>query len=92
MSFTIRELIIDILDSNLDEGEKIEILNRLYTTGRVSDGLYLRRNAGTDELECWYRNVDENGQTNHGPTNYTSEETVQAYIHGLKPEYQPIQK
>ena len=92
MSFTLKELITDILDSDLDQGEKIAILDRLYRSGKVSEGLYLRRNDGSDDFECWFRNVDENGQTEHGPTNFTSKETVNACITGTKSDYKPIQK
>ena len=40
--------------------------------------------GSSDDLECWYRNVDESGQTDHGPTNYTPDEIVGVYEESLR--------
>ncbi len=75
MKFTSEELIRNIIESELSEEEKISMLNNIMTKGQVSEGLYLKQdNEGN--LECWFRNVDENGVTDHGPTNYTAEQVV----------------
>lgn len=86
MSFTIRELMDSILEREMDNDKKGQLLEDIYLRGKITNGLYLRRNAGTDELECWYRNVDESGQTEHGPTYYGPEEILDEYdrITGIK--------
>jgi len=79
MGFTIKELFDVILENDMDNERKSQLLENIYTKGKITDGLYLRRNDGTEELECWYRNIDENGQTEHGPTYFGPEEIVDEY-------------
>ena len=80
MKFTSEELIRNIIESELTEEEKISMLNNIMTKGQVSDGFYLKKdNEGN--LECWYRNEDEYGTTDHGPTNYTAEQVVNVAAH-----------
>lgn len=80
MKFTTEELIRNIIESELTEEEKISMLNNIMTKGRINDGFYLKQdNEGN--LECWYRNEDEYGTTDHGPTNYTAEQVVNAAVH-----------
>jgi len=80
MKFTSEELIRNIIESELTEEEKISMLNNIMTKGQVSDGLYLKKdNEGN--LECWFRNEDEYGTTDHGPTNYTAEQVVDVAVH-----------
>ena len=80
MKFTTEELIRNIIESELTEEEKISMLNNIMTKGRINDGFYLKQdNEGN--LECWYRNEDEYGTTDHGPTNYTAEQVVDVAAH-----------
>lgn len=80
MKFTSEELIRNIIESELTEEEKISMLNNIMTKGRINDGFYLKQdNEGN--LECWYRNEDEYGTTDHGPTNYTAEQVVNVAAH-----------
>ena len=80
MKFTSEELIRNIIESELTEEEKISMLNNIMTKGQVSDGLYLKKDD-EGNLECWYRNEDEYGTTDHGPTNYTAEQVVNVASH-----------
>lgn len=84
MKFELKELLDVILSSEMEKEAKVELLDRIYKTGTIAPGFYLRREDSTDELECWYRNVDENGMTDHGPTNYTPEQVVGLYVDSLE--------
>ena len=75
MKFTTEELIRNIIESELSEEEKISLLNNIMTKGRINEGLYLKKDE-EGNLECWFRNEDEYGTTDHGPTNYTAEQIV----------------
>jgi len=78
MKFTIKDLISEVLKSELDEEQKVSLLEIISTTGRITNGLYLKKdNEGN--VECWFRNIDENGMTDHGPTNYGPEQIVAEY-------------
>ena len=79
MGFTIKELMDSILESEMDNERKSQLLENIYVRGRITEGLYLRRTDGSEELECWFRNTDENGQTEHGPTYLGPEELVEEY-------------
>ena len=73
MKFTLNDLILELLNMELDNEKKANIIERITTTGRINDGLYLRKNQ-EGKLECWFRNIDENGVTDHGPTGYDVED------------------
>ena len=79
MSFTIRELLDTILERDLDNSEKSELLERIYTKGRITDDLFLRRNHGTPELECWASERNEKGQIEEWPTNLDAVEVIDEY-------------
>jgi hypothetical protein len=76
--FTIRELMAAILNSDLDTIAKTDFLTSISTSLFVTDGLYLKK---TDDgmVECWYRNVDENGVTDHGKTNFTVDQVIEEF-------------
>ena len=80
MKFTTEELIRNIIESELTEEEKIALLNNIMTKGRINDGFYLKEDEN-GELECWFRNIDEFGTADHGPTNYTAEQVVNVAAH-----------
>ena len=84
MKFTFRELLDSILKAEMEREQTVELLDRIYRTGTIMPGLYLRKDDSSDDLECWYRNVDESGQTDHGPTNYTPDEIVGVYEESLR--------
>ena len=78
MKFTVQELMATIVSSDMDDQRKTDLLTRVFSTGKITDGLYLKK--GEDGLlECWFRNVDENGMTDHGPTNYDVNRVVEEY-------------
>jgi len=78
MSFTIEELIFEIMHSSLTEGQRIKLLAKIYKTGQLNNRLFLIKKDGEDSLECWRRFIVD-GKVNHEPTNYTAEETISAY-------------
>ena len=83
MKFTYEQLITEILNSELSTEEKTELIARIHHTSKIMDGFYLKKdNEG--HLECWYRNVDENGVTDHGPTNFDAQQVVSEYISTVK--------
>lgn len=84
MKFTFKELLDAIMDAELGKEKTVELLDRIYRTGTVAPGFYLRKDDGSEDLECWFRNVDENGQTDHGPTNYTPEQVIGVYEESQK--------
>ena len=85
MTFQIEELFEAIMNSDLPQEEQIMILGRLFKRGRISESLYLKREEGTEEFECWQYTIDENGQTVIGPTDFAPQEMVDAYIAGKRP-------
>jgi len=78
--FTIRDLIRAILQSDLDDMTKTDFLTTISTSAQITDGLYLKKNED-GSVECWYRNIDENGVTDHGPTNYNVDQVIEEYRH-----------
>ncbi len=78
--FSIKELIEAVLHSNLDEEEKLNLLEKIYMTGRINDDLYLRRNHGDNYLECWYRTYNNKGEVTHIGTGYDANEVMDAYL------------
>ena len=86
MPFSFEELLEAALDGNMSREELVEFLSNVYK-GYVAPGFYLRKADGSDELECWFRNVEESGQTMHGPTNYGPDEVVGAYKESVHNQY-----
>ena len=82
MKFSMKDLAQAIVTANVPEETKVGLLERIMSKGTVTDGLYLKKD-GQGMLECWYRNVDENGVTDHGPTNYTPEQIIEEYAQSL---------
>ena len=78
MKFTIRELMEAIITSDLDQEGKTDLLTRISTSAQVCDGFYLKKDE-QGLVECWFRNVDENGVTDHGPTNYNVHQVIEEY-------------
>jgi hypothetical protein len=82
MKFTIKELIAGVVNSNLSEEDKIELLTRISTTAKIVDGFYLKK--GEDGLlEFWFRNEDEYGTTEHGPTNFDVEQVISEFARSV---------
>ena len=73
MKFKTKELIKNIIESELTEDEKIAMLNNIMTKGRINDKVYLKQdNEGN--LECCIKDEDES-------TNYSVEEVVDIASH-----------
>jgi len=84
MKFTIKDLIAGIINSNLSNEDKINLLESIMETGKLNDGLYLKKDE-EGLLECWFRNVDENGSVDCGPTCYDIEAIINDYAFHLEP-------
>ena len=83
MKFPAEDFITAIEDSDLTEDQKRTIYAKLKVSGKINDSLYLKKdNEGN--FECWYRNVDEKGVVDQGPTDYGIEEVLQEYIKTLE--------
>ena len=80
MKFTSEELIRTIIESELSDEEKVSLLNNIMTKGSINDGYYLKKDE-EGNLECWFRNEDEYGTTEHGPTNYNVEQVIDIVSH-----------
>lgn len=78
MRILFKELISAISNSDLPEESKIDLMHRVATFRMITNGLYLKE-VEHGVFECWYRNVDEEGTTYHGPTNYGIEEVISGY-------------
>ena len=78
MSFKSKELIQVIVESDLDNENKIELLNRIYTNGHIKEGYYLKGN-NEQGIECWYRNG-----TDRGPTNFTPYDILDVFKEDIK--------
>ena len=72
-------------DEELLPEDKDSLINRLFDAidgidKDVAPGFYLHseKNAetGKTDIQLWFRNVDENGMTDHGPTNYSANQIV----------------
>ena len=83
MTFTLKDLIQGILDSELTEEQKNDFIAKIQESNKITDGLYLRKDEATGDYQCWFRNVDEDGMTDHGPTNYGVEEVIAEYKRSL---------
>ena len=85
MRILFKELINAISNSDLPDEAQIDLMHRVATFRMITDGLYLKE-LEHGVFECWYRNVDEDGTTYHGPTNYGIEEVINAYAqaHNIK--------
>jgi hypothetical protein len=76
-------LIQEILNSELTEEQKNDLIGKIYANGTITSGLYLRKDEATGDFQCWFRNVDENGMTDHGPTDYSPAEIIAEYKRSL---------
>ncbi len=76
--FTIRELMSAILNSDLDQESKTDLLTRIATSAMICDGFYLKKDDN-GLVECWFRNIDENGVIDRGPTNFTVDQVIEEY-------------
>ncbi len=83
MKFTTKELITGILNSNLSTEEKIELLDKVMTTGILNDGLYLKKDED-GYLECWIKITDEKGNIEYVPTCYDVETLLNDYCYSLE--------
>ena len=73
----IKNLITEIeLNEVLDTMDKVYLLEKLVNFTYISPGIYFKRKENTDEVEIWYRNVDENGTTEHGKTDWDEPQQV----------------
>lgn len=80
------ELIEKVMaDEELSEEDKVVLIERIVNASHgidrfVTPGLYLHTAVNQEEgvinMSLWYRNEDENGMTDHGPTNYNSNTIV----------------
>lgn len=84
MRFSYKELLTVILSSGLENEGIIELLDRIQRGGFITPGFYLRLDEESGLYECWYRNVDEDGMTEHGRTNYSAEQVVGLYARSIQ--------
>ena len=80
MGFTIEELFHEILNSALEEEDKVTLLSRLYKKGQLQNEVFLVKREGEDTFEVCKRQINpENGRTEVIDTNYTAEQAVNSY-------------
>ena len=82
-----KEIIERIInDESLSREDKSTIIERVDYASHginkfITPGLYLRselnENSNEIDMQLWYRNVDESGMINHGPTNYDSDQITE---------------
>jgi hypothetical protein len=83
MKFTTKELITGIINSNLPDEEKITLLERIMTTGKLNDGLYLKKDE-EGYLECWLKTTNKDGNVECVPTCYDVETILNDYTFNLE--------
>jgi len=84
MKFTYKELLTEILNSGLDSEEIIEVLDKMHKSDTINPGFYLKYDEEKDSYECWFCNVEENGEKYHGPTNYDVSQVAGLYVKEIK--------
>ncbi len=86
------ELIEKIInDEELSNEEKTILIKKVVNASHqinrfITPGFYLHTDIRPDEsidMQLWYRNVDENGTTEHGPTDWDSDKIIRM----MKEEY-----
>ena len=75
MGFTIEALMSEILQSGLDDEQKVNLLTNLFKKGQ----LFLIKNEGEDLFECYKRRVNDQGKTEVVHTNFTPEDAINDY-------------
>ena len=89
MKYKAQDLIDAINNANITEEQKRKIFANLKGSGKINDGLYLKKdNEGN--IECWYINKDENNVIDQGPTDYDLDQVVNELVSSL--EEQPTHK
>ena len=77
MSFQLKDLYQTIVESDLDNDNKVELLMNIYNR-RINDDLYLTGSVDKG-LDFWIRSVDNNGQTNSIKTDYSPDDILDIY-------------
>ena len=80
-----------IADEELSLEDKSNLIEKIISASHgqdrfVTPGFYLHTDknaAGELDMQLWYRNVDENGMTDQGPTYYNADIIVEM----MKKEY-----
>ena len=85
MRIKLKELLDAIKSSDLSLETQIDLMYKIVIPNKVSNGLYVKE-VEDGCIECWYINIDEDGTTYHGPTNYNIEDIIYEYIrmNGIK--------
>ena len=85
MKIKLKELLDAIKSSDLSLEAQTELMYKIVIQNRISNGLYIKK-VGDGCIECWYINIDEDGTTYHGPTNYNIEDIIYEYkrMNGIK--------
>ena len=85
MRIKIKELVEAIRYSDLPFEAQVDLMYKIVIQKRVSNGLYIKE-VEDECIECWYVNIDEDGTTYHGPTNYNTEDIINVYkmMNGIK--------
>ena len=78
MRIKLKELLDAIKSSDLSLEAQIDLMYKIVIQKKVSNGLYVKE-VEDGCIECWYINIDEDGTTYHGPTNYTAEDIIDVY-------------
>ncbi len=74
-----------IFNESLSDADKAILINKVVNASHgidkfVNDGYYLhttKNQNGDIDIQLWFRNVEENGETMHGPTNYTISQIIE---------------
>ena len=82
MKMNLKELLEAIKSSDLPQENKIDLMHRVSVRKIVTEGLYIKE-VTPGIVECWYRNMDEDGTLYHGPTGYGIEDIIREYSRSI---------
>lgn len=58
----IQEIVKKVLETeDLELDDRLNLISSLVNFGEIVPGISLKRKYGTDEVEVWFRSVDEQG-------------------------------
>ena len=83
MGFTIEELMSEILQSSLDDQQKVNLLTNIFTRGQLAKEVFLIKNDGEDLFGCCKRRINAQGKMEVVDTDFTAEEAVNDYASSI---------
>ena len=77
----IQEIVRKVLESEeLELDDRLNLVSNLVNFGEIVPGIYLKRKYGTEEVEVWFRSVDDKGFVEEEKTDWTDpEKLIQEY-------------